>query len=68
MSLQFNRSYISRNLVEDACNGALGERVVQGNDKHLSHARYVPPHLDVGSLLAVHDEPVPFENGNHVFT
>jgi len=66
--MQFSRRYISRGLVENPSDGALGECVVQGNDKRFRHARYVPPHLDVCSLLAVNDEPVPFENGDHIFT
>lgn len=67
MRMQFSRRYISRRLVENAFDSALGERVVQGNDKRLSHACYVPPHLYVCSFLAVNNEPVSFENSDHVF-
>lgn len=65
--MQFSRRDVPRRLIENAFDRAFRKRVVQGNDKGFRHARYVPPHLDVCSFLAVNDKPVPFENCDHVF-
>lgn len=67
MSLQFGRGYVARGLVENPSDSAFGECIMKRDNEGFRNVRNVLPHLDVCSFLTVNDEPVPFENCNHVF-